>query len=254
MVISSIDRNNAMLDLSETTSPKIISINESDSVKNYVRVKNYYLPISDFDYDVNSRYMATITKDKLFKATSVLDIVPQNAEWQNIPFETVAVAVLQNDNEIREIGTDKELNVAQINLLKSTDYSTDFYIRGRGKNNHPKTGKIEDYVYYLTIVPEKEAEYTIGNDAFIAYLKENSKEQIKYVEESLLRPGKIQFTITKEGTIENVELISTSGYFNIDSMMIELISNSPGKWKPAENSVGEKVNQKLVFSFGMMGC
>jgi hypothetical protein len=36
--------------------------------------------------------------------------------------------------------------------------------------------------------------------------------------------------------------------------MIELISNSPGKWKPAENSVGEKVNQKLVFSFGMMGC
>jgi hypothetical protein len=75
-----------MLDLSETASPKIISINESDSVKNYVRVKNYYLPISDFDYDVNSRYMATITKDKLFKATSVLDIVPQNAEWQNIPF------------------------------------------------------------------------------------------------------------------------------------------------------------------------
>jgi hypothetical protein len=178
MVISSIDRNNAKLDLSETTSPKIISINESDSVKNYVRVKNYYLPISDFDYDVNSRYMATITKDKLFKATSVLDIVPQNAEWQNIPFETVAVAVLQDDNEIREIGNDKELNVAQINLLKSTDYSTDFYIRGRGKNNHPKTGKIEDYVYYLTIVPEKEAEYTIGNDVFIAYLKENSKEQI----------------------------------------------------------------------------
>jgi hypothetical protein len=243
-----------MLNLSETASPKIISNNEPDSIQNYATVKNYYLPISDFDYDVNSRYMATITKDKLFKATSVLDIVPQNAEWQNIPFETVAVAVLQNDNEIREIGNDKELNVAQINLLKSTDYSTDFYIRGRGKNNHPKTGKIEDYVYYLTIVPEKEAEYTIGNDAFIAYLKENSKEQIKYVEESLLRPGKIQFTITKEGTIENVELISTSGYFNIDSMMIELISNSPGKWKPAENSVGEKVNQKLVFSFGMMGC
>jgi len=36
--------------------------------------------------------------------------------------------------------------------------------------------------------------------------------------------------------------------------MMELIKNTPGNWNPAENSKGEKVIQKLVFSFGIMGC
>jgi hypothetical protein len=36
--------------------------------------------------------------------------------------------------------------------------------------------------------------------------------------------------------------------------MTELITNFPGTWEPAENSKGEKVDQELVVSFGLMGC
>ncbi len=209
----------------------------------------------DLVYNVDSRFMTTITKEDLHKATSVLDIVPKKAEgWWEVSFQTVTVAVLQDGDEISVIGDDKVLNAAQIKLLQSTDYSTNFYIKARGKNKHPDTGKIEDYVYYLTVIPEKEAEYTSGHDALIAYLKENSKEKTAIIKEDKLQPGKVSFTITKEGTIANVKLTSTSGYPSVDEALVELITNMPEKWNPATNSKGEKVDQKLVFFFGSEGC
>ena len=51
-----------------------------------------------------------------------------------------------------------------------------------------------------------------------------------------------------------VELEESSGYPAIDKTMIELLTNAPGKWKPAKNAKGEKVDQQLVFSFGEVGC
>ena len=36
--------------------------------------------------------------------------------------------------------------------------------------------------------------------------------------------------------------------------MIELIYKIPGTWQPAENAKGEKIDQELVLSFGLMGC
>ena len=209
----------------------------------------------DLVYNVDSRFMTTITKEELHKATSVLDIVPKEAEgWWKASFQTVTVAVLQDDDEIREVGDDKVLNAAQIKLLQSTDYSTNFYIKARGKDKHPETGKIEDYVYYITIIPEKKAEYTSDHDALIAYLRESSKEKMTIIREDKLQPGKVSFTITKEGIIANVKLTSTSGYLSVDEELIKIITNMPEKWKPAENSKGEKVDQELVFFFGSQGC
>ena len=209
----------------------------------------------DLVYNIDSRFMATITKEDLHKATSVLDIVPKVAEgWWKVAFQSVTVAVLHDDGEIYEMGYDKVLNTAQIKLLQSTDYSTNFYIKALGVNNHPVTGKIENYTYYFTIVPEKEAEYTSGQDALIEYLKENSKEETAIIKEDKLQPGKVCFTVTKEGTIANVKLTDTSGYPSIDDALVELVSNMPGKWDPATNAQGEKVDQELVFFFGKQGC
>jgi hypothetical protein len=36
--------------------------------------------------------------------------------------------------------------------------------------------------------------------------------------------------------------------------MMELIQMTPGQWQPAENELGEKVDQELVVSFGLIGC
>ena len=54
--------------------------------------------------------------------------------------------------------------------------------------------------------------------------------------------------------MKDVILISSSGYDSIDERMVGLITDLPGKWKPAENLKGQKVDEQLVFSFGLIGC
>jgi hypothetical protein len=40
----------------------------------------------------------------------------------------------------------------------------------------------------------------------------------------------------------------------LDKEVLELIVKMPGNWEPAENANGEKVEQELVFAFGIIGC
>lgn len=107
---------------------------------------------------------------------------------------------------------------------------------------------------YLAVVPEKQAEYEGGTDALMEYLKENSKEARASMQMDELPPFELVFTVTKKGTIENAKLDGSSGYLWIDNTMIELITKAPGKWEPAENSKGEKLDQELVVLFGLRGC
>lgn len=109
---------------------------------------------------------------------------------------------------------------------------------------------------YRIEVYAKQAEYEGGKDALMEYLKENSKEveARANVQMDELPPFKLLFTVTKEGTIENVKLNGTSGYLSVDNTMTKLITNAPGKWEPAENSKGEKVDQEQVVTFGLTGC
>ena len=64
----------------------------------------------------------------------------------------------------------------------------------------------------------------------------------------------MQFTVTKEGTITKVKLTNTSGYPDVDQLMIELVKKTPGEWIPAQTESGEKVDQVFIYTFGLMGC
>jgi hypothetical protein len=231
--------------------PKIKTVNLNNDTTNTINKKENL----DLVYDVDSRFLATITKENLNKATSVLDIVPKKAKgWWKTSFHTVTISILQEGAEIQETGNNKTLNASQIKLLKTTNYSTNFYIKARGYDTHPETGRMEDYAYYFTIIPEKEAAYISGHSVLINYLKENSKDKTVIIKKDKLKSGKVSFTVTKKGLVSNVKLISTSGYPTIDKVLLELITKIPGKWEPAENHKGKKVDQELVFSFGRRGC
>lgn len=212
--------------------------------------------VTNFLYEVDSRFTATITKDELQNAISVIDIVPREANWWSFPIQTVEISVFPDNAGAGETGDHVVLNEAQAELLGSLGYSDDFSITASCKGMHESTGELEyyDLYYVITIIPEKEAVYEDGQYALIEYLTENSKEQTADVREGQLKPGKIRFTVTTEGSISNVGLESTSGYPAIDDTMMELITNTPGKWEPAENLNGEKVDQELIFFFGKAGC
>jgi hypothetical protein len=214
---------------------------------------------SDFIYDIGPRFNP-IKKSELDKIKSFNDIIDQEHASRIVKYKWVTVVLIIDDEEsnIREFGTSDILTEAQLKLLHSFDYSTHLMIAADYQGKNKETGALEDthWTPYLTIVPETQAEYSKGKAALKEYLKESSKasRDIANVDPEKLQPAKLYFTVTKKGAIENVKLDRTSNYSLVDEAMIELIKNAPGTWKPAENLKGEKVEQELVVSFGLMGC
>ncbi len=211
---------------------------------------------ADFHYDIASRFNATITLEDLRKARTISDLVPRGATDNMSSFTDVNINILTEDGNLLEKGKDDQLNKQQIKLLQKATYSTNFNVEAFCKHINDETGKLEKYcfVYYVTVIPEKEANYNKGEVALINYLKNGSKKEVSMITQEELKPGKISFVVNKNGIIEQVKLVSTSGFNNIDSKMIKLVKSIPGKWTPAENSAGEKVDQQLFYSFGLIGC
>lgn len=212
---------------------------------------------SNYIYDVGTRFVP-IKKEDLNKVTSFADFMEEDEARRIITYKFVEVIVIKNDKETntRESGYSSELTSAQLNLLKNSDYSTSLKIRADVTQKNYKTGELEESYWtpHLTIVPEKQAVYLKGKDALMEFLRENSKESWVNVVEDKLQPARLYFTVTKNGTIENITLDSSSNFPEVDLRMIELINQIPGKWQPAENAKGEKVDQELMLSFGLMGC
>jgi len=211
---------------------------------------------TEFVYNVDSRFINTVTRNQLISAKSIEDILPLRATEDVSSYKDVEVAILSGKNESKVVGVDEKLTPDQLELLQSTDYSNDIYIYAnyylkQEANGVPIPRRL---TYYITILPEKEAEFAKGNDAMITYLKENSKVETANIYKDKLKPGRIKFTVSKDGIISKTKLTSTSGYPTLDEKMEQLISTLPGKWNPATNSKGEKVDQALVFFFGMQGC
>ncbi len=228
--------------------------NESKKTINDVaHIKEIEEAIPEMPLVVDTRFGSTITKENLHQSKSILEIVPKEAEWSKISFETVEVGLLINGKEYSEHGVDDVLNQTQSNLLHSTDYSSNIFIKTTGikpgKDMQP-----ERYSYYLTVVPEHEASYKDGYEQLISYLRKNTDQERLGSNQKMLQPGRILFTINSDGSINNVNLESTSGMSNIDKKLMELITQTSGNWIPAENLHGEKVEQQLVISFGMVGC
>ena len=214
---------------------------------------------TDFIYDVGPRFNP-ITKSDLNNLTSFNDIIGEEHAQRIVDYKSVSVIIMgeEKPSDIRVNGITNEFNDSQLKFIHELDYSTNIVIWADYQEKNSNTGEIEDshWTPYFTIIPEKQAAYINGKVDFKKYLKENSEEiRIKAnVVAEELQPAKLFFTVNKNGIIENVRLDRTSNYPLVDNKMIELIKQAPGNWLPAENAKGEKVDQELVVSFGLMGC
>ena len=214
-------------------------------------------PLSNVDlvYHVDHRYMTTVTKEVLHNAKSIVDILPEKAIKSVETYQNARVSILHDELETTEKGNGDLLNDAQKKLLLTTDYSSNIRITSiLQKRNDAGNLEKDSLVYYLTVIPEQEATYAGGRQALIEYLRENSREAVSIIKEDERQASRVNFTITKEGTITGVKLTGTTGYSSVDKALVELIMHMPEKWIPATNSKGEKVDQELVFFFGLQGC
>ena len=234
-----------------------IAGNEDISSEAKTSDKPKFKVFDDFIYEIGPRF-SSIKKSEV-----------ENAKTMNAFFSEEELKKIETSNslkiirviddklsEIREVGTTKDLTKAQLNLLKNFEYDTNFVVRADFKQRNEITGELEDNYAspHLTMVPEKQATFVDGKDALKAFFKMSTEEVRKDADPEKFQAAKLYFTVSKDGTIKNVHLDRSCGYPEIDEKMKELISQVPGTWLPAENEKGEKVNQELVVSFGLLGC
>ena len=210
----------------------------------------------DLVYNIDTRFIHKVTLNDLKKATSIIDIVPEEASKPLVHYGANKLGLILDRAEHVERGNGNEFNQYQLELLDKVDYSSDIYVNARCKitSNHLNELANYDLVYYMTIIPEKQAEYSLGKEALIQEIKNKTKSKVAQIKKNRLEPGRVRFTITPEGSVENVKLGSTSGYAEVDELLIEIFNSLDNQWNPAINAQGEKVSQELVFFFGMQGC
>ena len=210
----------------------------------------------DFVYLIEPRFNSTISKKELQNAKSITDIFPKKATNGISDFQNTKIVLLPENKNNTEYGKGEILNPDQLALISLAEYSTNFYLRADYTRKTLNNFQVErnHIIYYMSVIPEKPAEYQNGHSSLINYLKQNSVEETLISSKNDLKPGKIRFTVTQQGEISDVILESTSGHQVIDQTMLNLISKAPGKWNPATNEDGKAVEQDLTFFFGVAGC
>ncbi|MGB6268604.1 MAG: hypothetical protein WBF67_06280 [Olleya sp.] len=243
-------------DKTEVTTTKTTALNDIAVNTPQTNKKDTEI-FEDFIYDVGTRF-GPIKKSDLQKVTSISDFMSQETLNSIVDLKSVRVIIVKDERQtdIQELGYTKDLTSSQLKLLQSLDYSEGFNVRAEFTVINPETGLVENNYDspHLSVVPEKQAQYALSKDQLKKYLKDNTEAEREGVNPKKLRPAKLYFTVTKLGTIENVRLDRGSYYPKVDNKMIELIKTLPETWTPAENEKGEKVDQELVVSFGLMGC
>ena len=213
---------------------------------------------TNFYYDVGPRFYYTISKEQLQEAKTLYDFLPRSETGQVIEYKSVKLILLKDDKQtaIAESGENAELTAPQIAFLKNLNYSSSFLVKAYISRKLFIDGEIENTTItpHLTVIPAKQAEYIPGKMALLEYFKNHNKEHTFNLDEKLLRPAKLYFTINIAGKITAIKLDGSCGFEKIDTVMLELLKNLPGKWLPAENAAGQNVEQELVISYGLIGC
>ncbi len=209
-------------------------------------------------FDLDSRFLLTVTKEQLRTARTIYDIVPGEPEHEIVSYSSVSIRTYVNEQEtdIAAVGTGPVLDPAQLALLRSLDYSSNFLIYAQFTEKDATTGATRgNYASpHVTIVPEHQATNSLGKEALVAHVRNGTSALAYVVDAEKLRSGKVHFTVDRSGAVTGIRLSESSGYPLLDQRVLELLNTLPGTWQAATNAKGEAVEQEFVFSFGIVGC
>ncbi len=207
------------------------------------------------NYDIRGDYRSPITKATLNTAKSMTDINPGYPSSWVSGYISVAVQATCNGKVMMAYGKDEQLSKDQLRILKMADIGTEVVVDVR-YNPDAASGKntIKKIHFTYTVIPEVEARYPGGKELLNQYVKQNVIDKIDTTFIKQLKLVTVRFSIDKNGYTTDVQIDETSGYDNIDQLLLKTI-NTMQKWQPAENAKGEKVQQDFVLSLGnAIGC
>jgi TonB family protein len=223
----------------------------------------------NLDYMVTN-WSSPVTRDEVKQYTSMMDFWGEETltKYRHDNFSEIWVANLKDypdwnldvseiDPELKATSPTEEFTEEQLAIVANADYSDHLRFSARFNSTRISTGEVEEYVLVsqsMSLVPDVQAECPGGFAAVESYLKGASRDHVKHVKRDEVGRCRIFFTVTNDGSIDDVKLIETSNYQDVDKAMIKVVKDMPLKWTPAQDENGDKVNQEFVFTFGRAGC
>lgn len=199
-----------------------------------------------------------IKKSAVLNAVSIQDLMslPELEEMEKLIGMTLES--VKNDQPSGNIQRSLSLDFTaeQKQRLVSADFSENFRIYLDYMKLDPFSNKesVEYSSPHFTIVPETMASYEGGNRALVQFMSNGSHSETILLKDKRVSPAKFKFTVSKTGTLKNIELDKSCGFPFVDQLLMSLIKQAPGKWSPAKDRFGNTVDQEFYFFFGEMGC
>lgn len=210
----------------------------------------------EFVMKIESRFARTVSLETIQDASNIMDLLPKDDYKSVRSFRNINISTF-SENRWEEYGFTSEndiLNQDQKELLSQLDYTESFHVSG--DIYFERNGKIQKdtLVYYMSVAPENPAKFIDGEEDLLDQLRNTIDPLLANIELNRFDPGKIEFTITKDGSIQDIRMVFSCGVKEIDEKILQLFELMEGKWEPATNALGENVEQQLTFFYGAFGC
>jgi TonB family protein len=242
-------------------------------------------------FQYSGRLTPAINKTILDKANFILEIMPEFSKYFVLPFNeqarfdkqlitiypqgsiypqdnfkylisyvSVDISTICNGKVLSSQNSSDILTSEQKTILVLAEPGTDIKIKIKFRFNNEAidhasaVDKIKEGEYVVTVIPQTEAEYPGGFNAFSEYFIKNVFNIIpeQSAAESL-QQAVLKFTISEEGQIVNARMSKTSTDPKIDELILEATNKMP-RWMPAQNSKGMKIKQEFSIPLGGGGC
>jgi len=209
-------------------------------------------------FNIRGRYNGTTTKSRLSESKLIKDFVPgYPTEWVS-DYVSIEMIFNKNDDEYILHSANDTLTPEQRELINSLDINDNVSIRIAYKSKNAATNETEYRNMKdisLVVVPEFSAMPVFGYDILIQYLEENSLSKIPTSLQKKMDQLIIHFSINELGEINNVIVKQSSGFIEVDELILDL-TNSLRNWIPAKDNNGNAVLQDFILTFGniQFGC
>ncbi|HRH65808.1 MAG TPA: energy transducer TonB [Bacteroidia bacterium] len=203
----------------------------------------------ELQFEIHGAYTRPVNKTQLHSSKILNDIRPgYPSNWLK-DYISTEIQSVSNGKYMHAGSANDTLSPQQIALLNTVDIGDDITIRVQYNSKNAATDRTEIRTmnYTVTVIPEIEAEYRGGHPQLTKYIKENALNKIPTKVGKELQDGIVGFTINEQGETTNTHLRKSTGNSETDKLLLEVIHSMP-KWKPAENSKGQKVKQKFEFN------
>lgn len=192
----------------------------------------------------------SIEENKLGKINTLTDLNKRYPSSWIKEYISVEISAYKNGIKTKALGINEVLNQNQKELIRLADRRSDIDVIVKYlPENSLKNNTLKQYDFKVTIMPDKSAAYSKGEDQLIQYLQKNSIANIESGNFTGYDLTAIKFTITEQGHITDIQVALPSKDPKIDEMLVSAVSKMPS-WKPAEFSNGLKVKQNFVLTIG----